>query len=61
MSVIIWLWMNAIHPLWFWALLLFGIIPFVLIGSQFKKHFTILMKPKAVYVYTYPVTQIRKL
>jgi len=39
MSVIIWLWIIAIHPLWFWTLLLVGIIPFVLIGSKVRQAF----------------------
>lgn len=37
--VVICLWIITIHPLWFWALLLMGIIPFVLIGSKVKKAF----------------------
>ena len=36
--IVIWLWISIIHPLWFWALLLTGIIPFVLIGSKIKKN-----------------------
>ena len=36
--IVIWLWISTIHPLWFWALLLTGIIPFVLIGSKIKKN-----------------------
>ncbi|SFT74751.1 hypothetical protein SAMN05421857_2972 [Chryseobacterium formosense] len=39
MSVIIWLWIIVIHPLWFWALLLAGIIPFILIGNKIKQTF----------------------
>lgn len=39
MSVIIWLWIIAIHPLWFWTLLLVGIFPFVLIGSKVRQAF----------------------
>jgi len=35
--IVIWLWISTINPLWFWALLLTGIIPFVLIGSKIKK------------------------
>lgn len=37
MSVIIWLWINTIHPIWFWTLLLVGIIPFILIGSKAER------------------------
>jgi len=37
MSVVIWLWIIVIHPLWFWALLLAGIIPFILIGNKIKQ------------------------
>ncbi|WP_445430662.1 hypothetical protein [Chryseobacterium indoltheticum] len=36
--IVIWLWISTINPLWFWALLLTGIIPFVLIGSKIKKN-----------------------
>jgi len=39
MSVIIWLWIIVIHPLWFWTLLLAGIIPFILIGNKIKQTF----------------------
>ncbi|MEH3114485.1 hypothetical protein [Pedobacter terrae] len=35
--IIIWLWISTIHPFWFWALLLMGILPFVLIGDKIKK------------------------
>lgn len=35
--IVIWLWISTINPFWFWALLLKGIIPFVLIGSKIKK------------------------
>lgn len=36
MLVIIWLWISAIRPFWFWALLLTGILPCVLIGAKIK-------------------------
>lgn len=35
--VVIWLWITTIHPVWFWSLLLLGIIPFVLIGNKIKQ------------------------
>lgn len=35
--IVIWLWISTIHPSWFWALLLIGILPFVLIGSKIKR------------------------
>lgn len=38
--IIIWLWISTIHPFWFWALLLMGILPFVLIGVKIKKLIT---------------------
>jgi len=41
--IVIWLWISTINPLWFWALLLTGIIPFVLIGSKIKKNAAIKM------------------
>jgi len=34
--IVMWLWVSTIHPSWFWALLLIGILPFVLIGSKIK-------------------------
>ncbi|MDR6487241.1 hypothetical protein J2799_001726 [Chryseobacterium vietnamense] len=37
MSVIIWLGIITIHPLWFWTLLLVGIIPFILIGNKINQ------------------------
>ncbi|MDP9955014.1 hypothetical protein J2X97_000651 [Epilithonimonas hungarica] len=37
--VALWLWISSVHPLWFWALLSVGIIPFVLIGSKIKQAF----------------------
>lgn len=37
MLVVIWLWISTIEPLWFWALLLIGILPFVLIGGKIKQ------------------------
>lgn len=36
MLVVIWLWINAIHPFWFWALLLMGILPCILIVAKMK-------------------------
>ncbi len=35
--IVIWLWISTVHPLWFWALLLTGIIPFILTGSKIKR------------------------
>ncbi|WP_294282970.1 hypothetical protein [uncultured Chryseobacterium sp.] len=35
--IVIWLWISTVHPLWFWALLITGIIPFVLTGSKIKR------------------------
>lgn len=35
--VVIWLWITTIHPSWFWALLLAGILPCILIGSKIKR------------------------
>jgi hypothetical protein len=35
--IVMWLWISTIHPSWFWALLLIGILPFVLIGSKIKR------------------------
>lgn len=37
MLVVIWLWISTIETLWFWALLLIGILPFVLIGGKIKQ------------------------
>ena len=42
--IVTWLWVSTIHPLWFWALLLTGIIPFVLIGSKIKQILAIKMR-----------------
>ena len=42
--IVTWLWISTIHPLWFWALLLTGIIPFVLIGSKIKQILAIKMR-----------------
>lgn len=35
MCVIGWLWLNAVHPVWFWLFLISGILPFVLLGNYF--------------------------
>ena len=32
--VALWLWISTVHPLWFWALLSVGILPFILIGGK---------------------------
>lgn len=39
MLVVVWLWISAIHPLWFWILLFAGIMPFVLLGGKIKRIF----------------------
>lgn len=33
-TIIGWLWINAINPAWFWALLMVGIIPSILLGYK---------------------------
>lgn len=55
MSVIIWLWIIVIHPLWFWALLLAGIIPFILIGNKIKQTFlwTLLVSILSIFAVFY--------
>lgn len=37
MLVVIWLWINSVHPFWFWVFLLVGIFPFILVGTKIKK------------------------
>ncbi|ADB38176.1 hypothetical protein [Spirosoma linguale] len=37
-----WLWLTTIHPLWFWALLMAGIIPFSLMGYAIVRRFSAL-------------------
>ena len=32
--VVGWLWINTVHPLWFWLLLMSGIIPAVIVGHS---------------------------
>lgn len=32
--VALWLWISTVHPLWFWAFLSVGILPFVFIGGK---------------------------
>ncbi|UZT99042.1 hypothetical protein ODZ84_05575 [Chryseobacterium fluminis] len=34
MLVVGWLWLNTAHPVWFWALLIAGILPFIMIGNK---------------------------
>lgn len=34
-----WLWFNAIYPIWFWPLLIAGIIPFVILGYKIRRSF----------------------
>ncbi len=42
--IVTWLWISTIHPSWFWALLLIGILPFVLMGSKIKRIVAFKMK-----------------
>lgn len=42
--IVIWLWVSTVHPLWFWALLLTGIIPSVRTGSKIRQILAIKMK-----------------
>lgn len=35
--IVIWLWISTVHPVWFWALLLAGLIPFILFGNKIKR------------------------
>lgn len=37
--IVMWLWISTIHPSWFWALLIIGILPLILIGSKIKGYF----------------------
>ncbi|MEE1897006.1 hypothetical protein V1389_01575 [Flavobacterium rakeshii] len=38
MIVIGWLWLNTVNLLWFWILLLSGILPCVFLGSKMKDY-----------------------
>ena len=35
-----WLWLNTIYPIWFWVLLITGVIPFILVGYRIVRRFT---------------------
>jgi biotin transporter BioY len=35
-----WLWLNTIYPIWFWVLLMTGVIPFILLGYGIVRRFT---------------------
>jgi len=39
MIIIGWLWYNAIYPIWFWPLLIAGVVPFVIIGYKIRRSF----------------------
>lgn len=32
-----WLWMSVIHPVWFWILLILGVLPGVFLGSKLTR------------------------
>lgn len=38
--VALWLWISTVHPLWFWASLLVGILPCVLIGGKIQQSYS---------------------
>lgn len=38
--VALWLWISTGHPLWFWAVLLAGILPCVLIGGKIQQRYS---------------------